>query len=340
MPQYLMPQRRQGSDDALSVIAQGLQIANSVYGLKTAMDQSDYREQDQAWKGEDRKVAAEQRAYERRLSEQDRSNLDEDRAFKKSEQQYGVTKRSQKDQGILDKSTQLGLQKDYQMSDQPSAGALQFQDENGSPLYIKARAKYKWEANGLNGELGDGGGAGGMRTPTSKQQMQMDKDQREREVPGVGLALTIEDAKALKSATEMKEKFDRQLDEMISLRDKHGGGTVVDREDVARGRQLSKDLLLTYKDLSKLGVLSKSDEDILNAIIPPDPLGYSFTPNQDPIMNNLKKFRQDSNSDYQSRLKSRLERAYGQPSQDSFPESSGITQDDAMKELKRRGLIK
>src|SRR5690606_37773603 len=100
-----------------------------------------------------------------------------------------------------------------------------------------------------------------------------------------GVALTKDDAKKLKDAGEKKASFDRKLGEMIALREKYGGD-VLNREAVARGKQLSKDLLLAYKDLSKLGVLSQSGEAILNAIIPEDPLNFNLSGlvGQDPTM--------------------------------------------------------
>ena len=121
-----------------------------------------------------------------------------------------------------------------------------------------------------------------------------------------GQALTKDDAKQLKSAYESKGKFDIRVKEMIELRQKHKGGTFFNREDVDRGKQLSKDLLLQYKDMAKLGVLSQADEKILNAIIPPDPLAYDFIPGQDPIMNNLIKFQEDSNTDFKNRVSTRI----------------------------------
>jgi len=125
-----------------------------------------------------------------------------------------------------------------------------------------------------------------------------------------GLANTIEDAKNLKSVDEEKKNFDSKITEMIALREKHKGGDMFNREDVARGQQLSKDLLLAYKNLAKLGVLSVSDEKILNKIIPADPLEYnsiaSSVQEQDPIMHTLTKFKADSESDFQNRLNNRL----------------------------------
>lgn len=137
---------------------------------------------------------------------------------------------------------------------------------------------------------------------------QDDSKNRSRYVPGIGMALTKEDAKNIKDATQMKEKFDSQIGEMISLREEFGG-EVANREAVARGKQLSKDLLLTYKNLAKLGVLSQSDEKIINAIIPADPLEFSPSNivGQDPILTQLQAFQSDSQRDYDTRLKMRMD---------------------------------
>jgi hypothetical protein len=123
-----------------------------------------------------------------------------------------------------------------------------------------------------------------------------------------GLANTVDDAKQLKEAHESKKNFDNKIQEMIALREKHGGGAIMNREDVARGKQLSKDLLLEYKNMAKLGVLSKSDEDIINAIIPEDPLQYNGPiglVGQDPTLHRLKKFKEDSDKDFSTRVATR-----------------------------------
>lgn len=121
-----------------------------------------------------------------------------------------------------------------------------------------------------------------------------------------GLANTVDDAKQLKAAHEAKSNFDAKIQEMIDLRKKFGG-EVANREAVARGKQLSKDLLLEYKNMAKLGVLSQSDENIINAIIPSDPL--EFTPSslfgQDPILSNLTKFKADSERDFATKVATR-----------------------------------
>lgn len=136
-----------------------------------------------------------------------------------------------------------------------------------------------------------------------------------------GQANTPEDAKKLKDAYESKQNFDAKIQEMIDLRQKHGGGTIMNREDVARGKQLSKDLLLEYKNMAKLGVLSQSDEKILNAIIPPDPLAYSMTPGQDPILSNLQKFKEDAARDFKTKVSTRIKPGEAILPEDEQPES-------------------
>ncbi len=121
-----------------------------------------------------------------------------------------------------------------------------------------------------------------------------------------GIANSLDDAKQLKEAHESKKSFDSKIDEMIKLR-KDYGGEVLNREAVARGKQLSKDLLLEYKNMAKLGVLSAADEAIINAIIPDDPLAFSPSKlvGQDPILSNLEKFRADKENDFQTRVATR-----------------------------------
>ena len=124
-------------------------------------------------------------------------------------------------------------------------------------------------------------------------------------VPGVGYALTADDAKKLKEAQETKASFDRKLDELEQLRSEYGV-EYMNREAVARGKQLSNSLLLDYKNLAKLGVLSQSDEKIVNAIIPEDPLGQDYALGQDPILSGIKKLKTDVASDYKTTLAARM----------------------------------
>lgn len=161
-----------------------------------------------------------------------------------------------------------------------------------------------------------------------------------------GEARTRDDAKQIKAGAEMKEKFDRQLKELIELR-KDKGVEYFDREAVTRGKQLSKDLLLTYKDMAKLGVLSQSDEKILNAIIPDDPLGQDMILGQDPILYKLEKFQGDANADFDSRLNNRLlnpEKRTDKKPVDQFPktlrkgnQTTTVDNEAELKEAKSEG---
>ncbi len=123
-----------------------------------------------------------------------------------------------------------------------------------------------------------------------------------------GLANTVQDAKDVKEAYISKRNFDSKLSELIALR-KEFGGESLDRNAVARGKQLSKDLLLEYKNMAKLGVLSSSDKDIIEAIIPEDPLEYNasdiFPGADDPIMHKLTKFKADNEQDFANTVKTR-----------------------------------
>lgn len=140
-----------------------------------------------------------------------------------------------------------------------------------------------------------------------------------------GKANTPDDAKQLKEAFEAKRNFDSKLNDMISLRKEHGG-EILDREAVARGKQLSKDLLLEYKNMAKLGVLSQADEKIINAIIPDDPLAYrsplAAIQGQDPILSNLEKFKADKDQDFQTRVGTRTRAGVGSVANQSPQQSS------------------
>lgn len=140
-----------------------------------------------------------------------------------------------------------------------------------------------------------------------------------------GKANTSEDAKEIKQATEAKKKFDRMLDEMIQIRERNKGGSITNFSDIKRGKQLSKKALLEMKNMAKLGVLSKSDEDIVDAIIP-DPTGIedtSFVSNkaQDTVLQRLKALKNDTSNDFQTTLETRLRPNEGliQPPQGLVP---------------------
>jgi hypothetical protein len=131
-----------------------------------------------------------------------------------------------------------------------------------------------------------------------------------------GVARTEDDAKKIKEAGEQKAKLDSQISELITLR-KEKGAELLNRDVVARAQQLSKDLLLTKKNLENLGVLSQSDRDIVDEIIPSDPTQFHFSQmyGQDPTLTKLERFKDDTNRDFQERLKNRV-RGYQPPPQE------------------------
>lgn len=150
-----------------------------------------------------------------------------------------------------------------------------------------------------------------------------------------GMANTVYDAKQLNDAHLAKQGFDNNLDQMIALREKNNGGALFNREDVARGKQLSKDLLLEYKNMAKLGVLSKSDEDIINAIIPEDPLEYNSPlaaiQGQDPTLARLKAFKSDSDKNFKDGISTRTRSGMRELSEKPTARPAGKTPSWAVK---------
>lgn len=132
-------------------------------------------------------------------------------------------------------------------------------------------------------------------------------DQKER-TTSFGVARTADDAKKVKEAGEIKADMDSKIQELIQLREKYGA-EAYNREAVTRAKQLSKELLLQQKQLAGLGVLSKTDMELVNEMIPDDPLQFNWSSlvGQDPTMTKLKSFQGDTNKQFNERLKNRIE---------------------------------
>lgn len=138
------------------------------------------------------------------------------------------------------------------------------------------------------------------------RQQRLDEKKQGLETP-FGMANTEQDAKVLKDAWESKSKLDDQIKELIGLREKFGG-EYWNSDATARAKQLSNDILLNYKNLAKLGVLSQSDENIINEIVPKDPLQFSpmaALRGNDPILTKLKGFQSDTAKDFENRVATR-----------------------------------
>lgn len=87
----------------------------------------------------------------------------------------------------------------------------------------------------------------------------------------LGQAKTKNDAKLIKDAHASYLDSKMGVQELIDLRKKKGA-EFLDRESVAKGKMAAANLLLQYKTLVKLGVLSKDDYRLLDRIVPQDPL--------------------------------------------------------------------
>jgi len=105
-----------------------------------------------------------------------------------------------------------------------------------------------------------------------RQQMDL-----ERFVPGQGMALTKDDAKKTKSYLSDSTTLKELVKEMKGLRKKQGGGEILNRSSVAKGKQLATEAALIMKNIAELGVLAGPDMDLLNKLIPEDPLSFSPT---------------------------------------------------------------
>ena len=160
-------------------------------------------------------------------------------------------------------------------------------------------------------------------------------------VPEIGYALTKQDAKTLKTGKESYVKLRRQLNEMISLREKYGS-EILDRSAVARGKQLSNEILLSYKNTANLGVLSQSDENILNSIIPKNPLQFDiqgFVTGRDSTLHIMKAWRDNIKQDFESKIKTRIDYLISDDSIKSFEDNIDKTSKSA-KNIKLNDYVK
>lgn len=91
----------------------------------------------------------------------------------------------------------------------------------------------------------------------------------------MGQAKTKNDAKILKDAYTGYEGTKSNLDDLIRVRGEKGA-EVMDRKAVNQAKTIAADLTVQYKDLAKLGVLSKDDYRLLERLIPSDPLQFDI----------------------------------------------------------------
>jgi len=182
-----------------------------------------------------------------------------------------------------------------------------------------------------------------LKLAKQPNQLKQPKKDGEKElfVPEIGYALTKQDAKTLKSGKESYVKLRRQLNEMISLREKYGS-EILDRSAVSRGKQLSNEILLSYKNTANLGVLSQSDENILNSIIPKNPLQFDiqgFVTGRDSTLYIMKAWRDNIKQDFESKIKTRIDYLISDDSIKSFEDNIDKTSKSA-KNIKLNDYVK
>jgi len=96
-------------------------------------------------------------------------------------------------------------------------------------------------------------------------------------VPGLKqYALTADDAKELKKADSDRNSVKQGINRLKEIRTKYGS-ELSNRAVVAEAKTIATDMLLKYKNIAQLGVLSKSDQDLLDKLMPADPTQFEWT---------------------------------------------------------------
>lgn len=162
-----------------------------------------------------------------------------------------------------------------------------------------------------------------------KEGEKKEREKEERFVPSLGqYAISKKDADDTKSALATNKSIQRSVNELIELRKKYGGGNVTNREDVARAKQTATKLLLKYKNLETLGVLSKTDIALIDNLVPQNPLEMnpSGLVGQDPTMAKLQQLSNFIDDDIDTFLEAR-----GFQSKPSKPyrDNKGVTKQEA-----------
>jgi hypothetical protein len=264
-----VPQRREESDP-LEKLAMALQIAKTGFGIAADMKTIESAKQEKAQKD------------------------------KLTGLQIQSLENEQK--GVLSGEKRAGILKDLVPAKEGDKNAFMMQSigPQGTPITEWVR-KAPAEAKQVDPMVGE------MRRQRLDDMKRKSEEAESAKDTIYGKARTPDDAKKLKEASELKAKLDREIDELIAIREAKGA-ELWDRDTVARAKQLSKSLLLTKKNLETLGVLSQSDLDIVNEIIPSDPTQFDWgqLKGNDPTLTKLKAFKSDTQSDFDSRLANRL----------------------------------
>lgn len=227
-----------------------------------------------------------ERDYQLRLEESKKRNLPDQNRYDMKMDQYGRT-------FTVDKRTGTVTPYEYPVD---KSQVDQMQDDNAPPSPKVNETKQQYGARLKVWQ--------DRQSADLKRSEEKTKLDQELEVAPNLYARTKDDAKKIKDGMENFEKASRLTQEMIALREKNGGGTIMNREDVAKGKQLAAEARVAWKAAANLGVLSQTDYALIDAVIPADPLKYDFVPG-DPVLSNLKNHLDQSQKDFETTIRTR-----------------------------------
>lgn len=131
---------------------------------------------------------------------------------------------------------------------------------------------------------------------------------RVRYVPGLGLAITADDAKKLKDSQTSFKKFDNILEEMINSRKEYGSYGPIDwatdgGSEVKKQKARATEALLSIKDMENLGTLDAGAIKVGGRILPENPAEIRFS--GDPVAE-LQEVRRRARLNFSEKIKSSL----------------------------------
>lgn len=135
-----------------------------------------------------------------------------------------------------------------------------------------------------------------------KEIRKVNKDLRARSIDGIGVAPSAVIAKNIRTSTADKKVLDSQIQEIIDLRTKYGSEKIPSYAK-SRMQDLAAKVLVTLKDVSKLGVMSDEDKKLLLKQIPEDPSSIFFFN----ALPRLKGLLGDVGARYEAELEANLE---------------------------------
>jgi hypothetical protein len=179
--------------------------------------------------------------------------------------------------------------------------------EMAKDFTLKGDDPYEAQRKAVAYVTGNVVGAGPLKAIPDREKVAVAEEKRQERMVNVNgkawEANTPDDAKELKKATITYEKLNSGLARLRELREKHGGGTIWNRTDIAEAKALGADLTVQLKNAYELGALSGSDYALIRDGLPADPLEYSPLGSTDTLLSTLQGRLQ---SGYQAQLAARL----------------------------------